>query len=205
MKKLIRYYVLCGAALIATVSASATDCVNCMPTDASSMAKNAPVDTMQNTANGDLSEKHRIFLIEDYCIKFSQISQEFVGATIRDMEKTPIPPEEFLTARLCQPTFYSINIKSPMIHGIADDITKREEFLQNIWLYYSKKRKQPEIFDQIINSKNSLGETLLDYLETRKNDNSYVFDTQKAAYTKIVTLLCSRGAVYSFHKDKKCP
>lgn len=33
---------------------------------------------------------------------------------------------------------------------IADDITKREEFLQNIWLYYSKKRKQPEMFDKIM-------------------------------------------------------
>ena len=205
MRKLIRYYVLCSAALIAAVNASATDCVNCMPTDASGMPKNAPVDTMQNTASGGLSEDDRKLQIRLYCIKFSQIPQEMVGATIRDMEKTPIMPEEFLAARLCQPSIYTDSIKSPMIHGVADDITKREEFLKNIWLYYSKKRKQPEIFDQIINSKNSLGETLLDYLETMRLRGLFDFDNEKAAYSKIFTLLCSRGAVYSIHKDKKCP
>ena len=205
MRKLIGYYVLCGAALIATVNASATDCINCMPTDVSGMAKNAPVDTMQNTASGGLSEKDRDFMIVGYCIKFSQIPQEMVGATIRDMEKTPILPEEFLTEQVCQPSLYSDAIKSPMIHAVAEDIIKREEFLQNIWLYYSKKRKQPEIFSKVINSKNTRGETLLDYLKIAQEKGTYGFDTQKAAYTKIVTLLCSRGGVYAVKKDMKCP
>lgn len=204
MRKLIRYYVLCGAALIATVNASATDCINCMPTDVSGMAKNAPVDTMQNTANGGLSEKQRDFMIEGFCMKFSLISQEMVGATIEDMEKTPILPEEFFTEQVCQPSLYSDAIKSPMIHAVAEDITKREEFLQNIWLYYSKKRKQPKIFEQIINTKNTRGETLLDYLETANKKGKYVFEEQKTAYRNVAVLLCSRGAVYSAYKDKKC-
>lgn len=62
-----------------------------------------------------------------------------VGTTIKEMEKTTLSPEEFLTAPVCQPSFYSSAVKSPMIHAAADDITKREEFLNNIWLYYSKK------------------------------------------------------------------
>lgn len=202
MRKLLQHF-LCGAVLVTTFNSFATDCVNCGPKDVSGMPKNSAFDTMEKIANSGLSEKDRIFLIQGYCMKFSQIPQEMVGSTIKEMEKTPIPPEEFLTAQLCQPSLYSSSVKSPMIHAVADDITKREEFLQNIWLYYSKKRKQPEIFDQAINAKNSKGETLLDYLETAKG--TYTFDTQKAAYTKIVALLCSRGGVYAVNKNKKCP
>lgn len=121
------------------------------------------------------------------------------------MEGTPIPPEEFLTTPVCQPSVYSTVVKSPMIHIVADDITKREEFLQNIWLYYSKKRKQPEIFDQIINAKNTKGETLLDYLETNKQRNQYTFDTQQEALKKVIAMLCSHGGVYAVRKDMQCP
>ena len=92
-----------------------------------------------------------------------------------------------------------------MIHAIADDITKREEFLNNIWLYYSKKRKQPEIFNQAINAKNTKGETLLDYLQVMKKNNSYTEPTQLIALDKIIKMLCDHGGVYASNKELKCP
>lgn len=138
-------------------------------------------------------------------MRFSQIPQEMVGTAIKDMEKTTISVEDYLTQPLCQPSMYSNAVKSPMLHLIADDITKREEFLKNIWLYYSKKRKDPEIFDQLINAKNTKGDTLLDYLEISRSKNYYTFATQQIALGKILEFLCSHGDVYSTQKDMKCP
>ena len=169
------------------------------------MPKNSTFDSMEQIAQNKMSAHDRLYEIKDYCSKFSQVRQQLVGTLIKEMEKTPISPEEFLTSPICQPAAYSEVVKSPMLHMIADDITKREEFLQNIWLYYSKKRKQPEIFDKAVNAQNTDGETLLDYLETMRLKKNYEYDTQKAALAKIIKMLCDHGGVYAIRKNKRCP
>ena len=203
MGKLLQHF-LCGTLLFTSAITMAGDCVNCGPKDVSGMPSNSTFDAMEKIVKRG-SGKDRAYVMIDYCLRFSQIPQQMVGKTIKDMETTAISPEEFLTEAACQPRGYSDAIKSPMIHAVADDITKREEFLQNIWLYYSKKRKQPEIFNKAINAKNTRGETLLDYLQVMKEKNYYTEPTQLVALDKVIKKLCEHGGIYAVNKDKKCP
>lgn len=203
MRRLLQQF-LCGTFLLATTAAFATDCVNCGQKTVAGMPNNSTFDDMEKLVKRG-SGKNRDYVMYDYCLKFTQIPQQLVGSTIKEMETTAITPEEYLTEPVCQPRGYSNVIKSPMIHAVADDITKREEFLQNIWLYYSKKRKQPEIFDKAINAKNTKGETLLDYLQVMKEKNYYTEPTQLVALDKIIKMLCEHGGVYATNKELKCP
>lgn len=204
MRKKIQYF-LYGAMMVTTVNAFANDCVNCGPKDVSGMPKNSTFDTMEKIAGkGKMSAHDRLYAIKEFCIKFSLIRQQMVGVAIKEMEATPITPEEYFTEPVCQPDGYSDAVQSPIIHVVADDISKREEFLQNIWLYYSKKRKQPEIFDKAINAKNTKGETLLDYLETMRLKNQYPYPEQQQQLKKVITMLCTHKGVYATYKDKKC-
>ena len=204
MKKLFQS-VICASAMVIFVNSYAQDCVKCGVKEVSGMPKSTTFDNIEKISKNKMSAHDRLYEIKDYCIKFSITNQQMVGSLIKQMEKTPITPEEFLSEPICQPDAYSEVVKSPMIHMIADDITKREEFLQNIWNYYSKKLKKPEIFDRIIKSKNTHGESLLDYLETMRLRKQYEFDDQKLALNKIVRMLCDHGAVYSKRTNLRCP
>jgi hypothetical protein len=139
-----------------------------------------------------------------FCLEFAQIEGNLVGFTIKEMEATPYLVDEFFKTPACQPEGYSNVVKSPIAHIIADDPSKRVGFLDSIWLYYSKKRKDPAKFVEMVNAKNTEGETLLDYFETRKKEPIYA-RLAKEDIDKIVAVACSHGAVYSVYKDKKCP
>ena len=140
-----------------------------------------------------------------FCLLFSQIEGNFVGSTIREMEATPYPVDEYFKTSTCQPDGYSNVVKSPIIHTVADDPIKRVGFLDSIWLYYSKKRKEPEKFADVVNAKNTEGETLLDYIESMRLRGKYSLDGTKASLEKIINSACAHGAVYNTYKDKKCP
>lgn len=204
MGKLLQHF-LCGTFLLTMTAAYATDCVNCGPKDVSGMPSNSTFDAMEKIVFKAVTDKGEIYKIKNYCMRFAQIPQQLVGATIKEMEGTTISIENYLTEPQCQPRAYSNVVKSPMLHVVAEDPTKREEFLQNIWLYYSKKRKQPEIFNQAINAKNTEGETLLDYIETMRTKGFYSQPAQKVALTKIINMLCSHGGIYATQKNMKCP
>lgn len=146
---------------------------------------------------------------EDYqdifCHKFAQIEGNFVGLTIKEMEATSYSVEEFFTTPSCQPGGYSNVVKSPILHVIADDPSKRIGFLDSIWLYYLKKRKEPSKFLEVVNAKNTKGETLLDYIETMKLRGDYSSQGSQASLAQIISVACSHGAIYSTHSEKKCP
>lgn len=134
---------------------------------------------------------------EKYCLIFSVIEKEFVGSTIRHMEKEPYPMEEILSIPVCWPEGYNpMVVKSPIGHIIADDPSKRVEFLKTFWLYYTKKRKQPELFMAVVNAKNTEGETLLDYIETQMQEPNYA-RIMKDDLAQIISDACSHGGVYS--------
>lgn len=200
MRKRLQHF-LCGALVLTSVSAYATDCVNCGPKTVSGLPSNSSLDDLDKIASGGQTQK---FISQGYCMQFSQIPQQMVGTMIKELETTGYPVEKYLTDPICQPEGYSTSVKSPMLHAVADDVNKREEFLNNIWLYYSKKRKQPEIFDQAINAKNTKGETLLDYIESQRKNRAYPLPDQQPPLEKIIKMLCDHGGVYATTPNKKC-
>lgn len=200
MSKLLQHF-LCGALILSSISAFAGDCVNCGPKDVSGMPSNGSLSDLEKIVKNGQTQK---FISQGYCMQFTQIPQEMVGSMIKELEKTEYPVDKYLSDPICQSAGYSTSVKSPMIHSIADDVNKREEFLNNIWLYYSKKLKTPQVFDEIINSKNTKGETLLDYIETMKTKNQYPIAEQQPPLQKIIQMLCDHGGVYAKYPDKKC-
>lgn len=200
MRRILQHF-LCGTFLLAATSAFATDCVSCGQKNVTGLPSNGSLDDLDKIVKGGQTQK---FISKGYCMQFTQIPQEMVGTMIKELETTGYPVEKYLTDPICQPAGYSDAVKSPMIHAVADDVNKREQFLNNIWLYYSKKRKQPEIFDQAINAKNSKGETLLDYIETQRNKNQYPLSEQQPPLEKIIKMLCAHGGVYATTPNKKC-
>ena len=140
-----------------------------------------------------------------YCIEFVSINSDVVTSLISDMEKSNLPIEDYFMHSDCQPRMYSTSVQSPMLHYIVEDPSNREEFLTIFWLYYSKKRKEPEIFDKIINVKNSLGETMLDYTVSIKERDLYSDEALNGPLDKIIATLCEHGGVYATRKDRKCP
>jgi hypothetical protein len=145
---------------------------------------------------------------EDYqyifCHKFAQIEGNSVGLTIKEVESTAFLVDNFFITPACQPAGYSRVVKAPIPHIIADDPSKRVGFLESFWLYYSKKRKDPSKFLDFVNAKNTKGETLLDYIETRNKEPIFA-RIMKDDLDKIIAFACSHGAVYSAYTDKKCP
>ncbi len=196
---------LCVTVLATSINSFAQDCVKCAPKDVTGMPKNTTLDNIEKISKNKMSAHDRLYEIKDFCSRFNVTVQEMVGPLIKEMEKTQLTPEEFFSEPVCQPDLYSEVVKCPMIHKIADDITKREEFLQNIWLYYSKKLKKPEIFDKIVKSKNTHGESILDYLESMRLKKMYEFPDQKLALKKIIKMLCDHGVVYEKRTNLKCP
>jgi hypothetical protein len=95
-------------------------------------------------------------------------------------------------------------VKAPLLHTLGYDTSKCEKFLNILWLYYTKKRNEPNKFVEAINSKNTLGETLLDYLESQRINGRYNDGLQTSA-NKIIDFACAHGGIYSTYTNKKCP
>ena len=69
---------------------------------------------------------------------------------------------------------------------------------------FIKKRKEPEIFTKILNTKNSKGETILDYIESLRSMGTNVHVDLQAPVAKLISFICSHGGVYATYKTKSC-
>jgi hypothetical protein len=96
-------------------------------------------------------------------------------------------------------------VKSPLLHYIAEAPETREEFLDNIWLYYLYRKKQPDFFSVAVNATNTKGETLLDYLESLKQRGINSQEGQQEPLKNIIEFACAHGGIYALNKIKKCP
>lgn len=143
--------------------------------------------------------------IEGHCLLFNLWEKNQIGTLIREMEKTPYGVDENFLSSLCQMTEYPERVRAPMIHYVAESPESREDFLRTISLYYIKKRKQPEVFTQVLNFQNTEGETILDYIETLKlSRQSYTEEVKQGSLKRIENFICLNGGVYKKYPNKKC-
>lgn len=139
-----------------------------------------------------------------YCMQFDQLAEQSIGQMIKEMEKTPYSPDSYFTARQCELRTYSADVKGTIAQIAADFPTSKEESLKNVWLYYAKKRKQPEIFTEALNATNTLGETFLDYIETMYEKGNYTETIQFETIARLQSFACARGAVYRKRINMRC-
>ena len=164
--------------------------------------------SLSNAQERDAESSHAVSSFKDfmdkYCMRFKQISPQAVATEIRDMESSPYPVDRYFDTPQCQPEGYSSNIKSPLLHTVADDPNAREKFLHMVFAYYAKKRKQPELFSVAVNSKNTKGETLLDYVESLRVNGKNSVPEQIVVIKKIIDFTCEHGGTYSAYKNLSC-
>ena len=143
--------------------------------------------------------------MDKFCLTFKQISPGSVPTMIKQMESSPYSVEIYFNTPRCQPEGYSNMVKSPLIHIVADDPNARESFLKSVFAYYSKKRKQPELFTVALNAKNTKGETLLDYFEMLRQNGINKSPEQMVVIEKLIVFSCEHGAIYSRYQNLTCP
>ena len=156
-----------------------------------------------------LSEKDSVFMsdVSIYCHDFHR------GNDAEKTMKEKIIPEMkkyspngsidgFFIEAGCNPLNIA-NAKSPISHIAAESPTYRLDHLIFIHDYYFE-LKRYEMFEKIINAKNTRGYTTLDYVQLMIENKSYVKVVEKGM-NKFIQYLCNNGAVYSIYRDlKKC-
>lgn len=183
------------------LSEAADQCTKCELTGLPSGSLKSIEKLVSNTTGKDPNWS----TYQKRCMEFVSINENLVSTLIKEMEQSRLPIEDYLMHTQCRPKMYSTSVQSPMLHYIMEDPSNRQDFLNVFWLYYSKKRKEPEIFNEIINVKNTLGETMLDYAVSIKERDLYSDVALNGPLDKIVTMLCEHGGVYAVRKDRKCP
>ena len=165
--------------------------------------------TMPEVQKNIIMCKHSSFADcqDGLCRKYTQIIRNQLHSFIDELETTtPYSIDEFLQKPGCnQEGYNSDKVKSPMLHLTCEDPALREDFLQLFYKYYTVKRKDPSLWLAAINAKNTEGETALDYFEHQIRGNNYHVPESKNALANMIAFACSKGAVYSKYKDKKCP
>jgi hypothetical protein len=128
-----------------------------------------------------------------------------VASFTKEMDNSAYPTDDYLQKPLCQSEFYGSDIKSPMLQIMIDKPVTREGFTEVIYKYYTIKRKDESQWLKAVNAKNDKGETFLDYIESRIKSGYFSTSETLTAVTNVRNFICSKGAVYSLYKDKKCP
>ena len=112
--------------------------------------------------------------------------------------------EDFFKHAACQSENMKFGVSSPLIHYTAESPCTKGGFPATIKKFFIKKN-DPNTWNKIINSKNSMDQTYLDYIEYLTRQDYYSDDEIKSCRNQIIAFACKEGAVYSYYKDKKCP
>ncbi|MBC7429933.1 MAG: hypothetical protein H7336_15065 [Bacteriovorax sp.] len=204
------YTVLFGS-LLTTIfisSASATDnCVQCGSKNVPG-APNLPMNGLDKVAlMVGQSEKPTYSFIDyqaSYCMKFVQIEKNELNQMIRDLKETPYSVDDYFQKAGCKPEKAG-GVKSPILHLTAEAPCSRVEYPQIIYKYYTVKRKDPKLWIEAVNAKNTLGETYLDYIESLNKQNDFNTVATKECASQLIAFACKTGATYSKVKNKTCP
>jgi hypothetical protein len=138
------------------------------------------------------------------CMKYTQIEKTEVNQMIRDLKDTGYAVDDYFLGVECNTDNFA-KTKTPILQLAAEAPCGRVEYTEIVHKYYAVKRKDPAMWQQIINTKNTNGETYLDYIEHLLRKNVYSTDESKACVAKLVSFACSTGAVYSKYPEKSCP
>ena len=76
----------------------------------------------------------------------------------------------------------------------------RHSCQNRVYKYYVVKRRDPEKWLEVINQKNTNGETLLDFMKTLETHGNFNTDETRACAKEIIKFVCEHGGVHAFDK-----
>ena len=186
------------------------DCVTCTPEmaagyplEGNKSAKLVALVTAQANTEADASFYSYLYM---YCsiLEDPKNEKEFLKKMIVPMAAKSFgsSPDRYWTEAGCEAR-YIPDTFSPIPHVIAENTTDRMQFMHYLKKIYVAKNDLAT-FKKIINSKNTKGQTILDYIHHVWSIKRYIKE-EEPALNEFVKYLCDNGAEYSTFKNKKCP
>lgn len=152
---------------------------------------------------------HLANYISTYCMKMTKITYNELGQMLRDIDNTwkvlpypEYPVDAYLESCICDPQAVG-GVKVPPLLLIGEAPCSRVDFLQRVYKYYVIKRRDPEKWLEVINQKNTNGETILDFIKTLERNGNYNTDETRACAKEIEKFICEHGGVHAFGKGTK--
>jgi hypothetical protein len=147
--------------------------------------------------------------VTSICLKLTNITSNEVNQLIRDfdtqeykeLKNMPHPIDYFLTNCQCNPEDIA-RTKSPLMHLVIESPCARANFPAIIYKYYAVKRKKPEMFLNIINAKDTQGNTYLDYIYNLYQRSKFNSEDGERCIKELISFACTHGGVYSKYKNE---
>lgn len=139
-----------------------------------------------------------------FCMSFLSTSELRLVDMFKKVEKEQRPIDAYFQLPGCIPDRVG-GIDSPVLHLVAEAPCAKVGYPEIINNYYGTKNRS-ELWEKIVNAKNTAGETYLDYIETLIRKDTFTMDKTKACIKKLIAYACgTKVATYSKYKDKTCP
>lgn len=186
------------------------DCVTCTPDLAPGfpLTGNRSARAIAMVSDKAMSQEEQSFFIylSAYCMTVPSLrgEKDFNKKMMDSMKETAVNGniDGYWQEAGCEP-MYIAQTMSPLIHVIAENSTDRMQYMLYLKKYYTNK-KDPGTFKKIINSKNSRGQTVLDYIQYAFNNRRFA-NIEEKGLNEFIKFLCENGAEYSKSPGKRCP
>ena len=180
------------------------DCVECTYKKVVGAPDLGNLEKIAKVARTNLKDEEFIDYQLTFCMKFEQVNNNygFKKEILESMKKTQYTVDKFWTEPGCVPKRIG-NTEVPLIHLTAEDARSRKLFLETLYKYYQERNENNQ-WIKIVNAKNTMGYTILDYIDYLNSSGTLRPDERKDI-NGLITFLCERGAVFSHASNKKCP
>lgn len=182
-----------------------SDCVSCNTSSVPGLPNTRPIENLAKvTARSKFQSDDFQAYLQSYCMKFEQVTSphSMKKEIIEPMRKTPYSFEQYWTQAECRPVKIGATL-SPLIHLAADETFGRRVWLETLYKHLTDK-KELNIWNNIVNAKNTRGQTVLDYIAYIRRDKQYR-DEEVEDVNALLKFLCEKGATFAVEKTLKCP
>ncbi|MBC7539401.1 MAG: hypothetical protein H7281_11315 [Bacteriovorax sp.] len=185
------------------------DCISCSPEFAAGNPlegnKSALLVAMVSSKYATKEESEFQSYLNMYCMIYPNLdgARDFKKKIADQMPKTATDGnmDRYWLEPGCEPR-YIAGTMSPIIHLTAENSTDRMQFVQYLKKLYETKNDLAT-FKKILNSKNTQGQTVLDYIQYIYSNKRFI-PQEEAGLNAFVKYLCDNGAEFSTYK-KTCP
>ncbi len=196
--------ILCGACLsLATLTANWP----AIAKDSSPVSKLASDYRPEPVSGQGGYRKLNIEGFDKYCVEFNVSSNDrTIRPLLSELKDKNFSVAETLSTPICVPSKGNEkHTLMPMFHYAAESPDNCFNFPKHLYEFFLRE-KNPDGFTQVVNSKNKLGQTFLDYLKYRYDDqkSSVIHPEIEKKYISIFEYVCRRGGKFSYYKKTDC-
>ncbi len=162
---------------------------------------------MKKLVDANVYKKIDVEIHGKYCVEFNNSSNDKtirpILSSLKDQNYSVV---EMFTRPDCLPFKGNVEkTQMPMFFYTAESPDNCVNYPKQLFEFFNK-NQNPEAFTQVVNSKNKLGQTFLDYLKLRYNEEKSrnLSPEIEKKYIAIFNFVCSKGGEFSYYKNANC-